>query len=194
MHTFICILSLDSSCDDQYGMTLDVNSMIWIFLDWGRPFQLVSPSLDCSSPETTPIQITCTIYYSAILTRSGNVYVWWKDGAIFWNQYCEAIANLDKGGFARVIACDGGTAIPCHTWKMNMDDHMLHILPGLPNLPATGLPGGEYGKETKLIKIAASLDCIIGLTNKGHVLKMSELYKGSSPKLWHYVSESAWMI
>ena len=171
-------------------MTLDANSTVWTFRNWGRPFRVVSPSLDCSSPETTPIQIECSIPFSAVLTRSGDVYAWWLYEGTFEDQYWKAMAELDEDESTKAIVPDGGTVIPCHTWEIYMDPIKLPILPDLPDLPATGLPEEECRKETKLIKIAGFHNTLIGLTNKGHVLKMDNLYRKGSTQVWNYVSGS----
>ena len=174
-------------------MTLDTNSTVWTFLSWGRPFQLISPMLDCSSPETTPIQIDCSKQFSAVLTKSGDVYAWWPSGNTLQDVYSKIMLKLDKNR-SQVTVPAGGTAIPCQTWEINMDPVKLPILPNLPDLPATGLSEEECRKETKLIKIAALYGSIVGLTNKGHVLKINGLDKENSIGTWCYVSESVWMI
>ena len=76
MYIFPLTLSLVFSCGPRITMALDVNYTIWIFESWGRPYQIISPLLDCSSLETTPIQIEQGPIFSAALTRSGDVYVW----------------------------------------------------------------------------------------------------------------------
>ena len=167
---------------------MDINSTVWNFKSWGRPFQLISPLLDCSSPETTPIQIECSWTFSAVLTRSGDVYVSFE-GAV-GHQYQETIAELDKDKSTSVIVPIGGV-IPCYTWEMNVDPIKLPALPDLPDLLVTGLSEKGHRKETKLIKIASLSCCIIGLTNKGHVLKMDGLYKEDHPQAWDYVSGNA---
>ena len=174
-------------------MTLDANSIVWNFRSWGRPFQLISPLLDCSTLETTPVQIECGWTFSTVLTRSKDVYIWWPFGGTFEDQYQEAMAKLDKDKSTKAIVPNGKTVIPCHTWEINKDPVKLPILPDLPDLLATGLPEEECRKDTKLIKIAALDKCLIGLTNKGHILKIDGLTDEDSIQIWHYVS-SAWMI
>lgn len=71
-----------------------------------------------------------------------------------------------------------------------MDPVKLPALPNLPDLPATGLRGEEHREDIKLIKIATMFQCLIGLTNKGHVLKMDGLDNEDSTRIWRYVSES----
>ena len=175
-------------------MALDTNSTVWNFRSWGRPFRLVSPSLDCSSPETTPIQIECGWPFSAVLSKSGDVYAWWPYGDTFEDRYWEIMDELDKDKSTKASVPDNETIIPCHTWEMRMDPVKLPILPDLPDLPSTGLPEEARKKETKLIKIAGFDNSLVGLTNKGHILKMDEMYAAEFTPVWHYVSESAQMI
>jgi len=169
-------------------MTLDANSTVWNFRSWGRPFRLVSPSLDCSSPETAPIQIECGGHFSAVLTRSGDVYVWWPFGDTFEDQYRAAMAELAVGSPTKTIVPVDETVIPCCTWEIYEDPVKLPILPDLPDLPTTGLSEEERRKDTKLIKIAGFNNCLIGLTNKGHVLKIDGLTDEDSIQIWRYVS------
>ena len=193
MHISPSILSSEFSCGRLHAMTLDADSKIWNFRSWGRPFRLISPSLDCSSPETTPLQIECGWAFSTVLTRSGDVYAWWPFGGTFEDRYREAMAELDKDGSTKAIVPDNETVIPCHTWEINKDPVKLPILPDLPDLLATGLSEEERRKETKLIKIAAFDNCLVGLTNKGHVLKIDGLTDEDSIQIWRYVS-GAWIV
>ena len=166
------------SCGWICATTFDTNSTVWNLTIQSRPFQLISPFLDCSSPETTPIQAEGSHVASVVLTRSGDVYVWWPHSDIHPGQYEEAIEKMDKD-------------VPCYTLDFHMDPIKAPTLPDLPDLPATGLSEGERKKETKLIKIAALNFHLIGLTNKGHVLRLDGLEDKDSMLTWHYVSESA---
>jgi SCF-associated factor 1 len=116
--------------------------------------------------------------------------VWWPFGGTFWDRAHKAMAEQNRNKPTEVVVPDGETVIPCHTWEINMDPVKLAILPDLPELPATGLSEEERRKETKLIKIEAIGHCLVGLTNKGHVLKMDRLYGWDSTQDWNYVSES----
>ena len=98
-------------------------------------------------------------------------------------QYMEATKEMGK-----VVVSDNGTAIPCHTFGIHMDPVKAPTLPDLPDLLATGLSKGECRKETKLIKIAAVSRCFIGLTNKGHILKLDGFKGIDLMPTWHYVS------
>ena len=188
MHIFLWILSFEFSCGRRHAITLDANSTVWNFRSWGRPFRLVSPSLDCSSLETTPIQIECGWEFSTVLMKSGDVYAWWPFGGTFEDRYWEAMAELDEDESTKAIVPDNEAVIPCHTWEINKDPIKLPILPDLPDLPATGLSEEERRKDTKLIKIAAFNNCLVGLTNKGHVLKIGGLTDENSVQIWRYVS------
>ena len=165
-------------------MALDINSTVWTFNNWAEPTRLVSPSLDCLSPETMPIQIECGVVFSAVLTRSGDVYAWWTNEGTFDELYME-IHNPRMG-----VIADHEGVIHCQTRELKMDPIKLPTLPDLPDLLATGLLQEDRRKETKLIKIAACNDCLIGLTNKGHVLKLDGLETEDHTRIWHYVSEN----
>lgn len=165
-------------------MALDTNSTVWTFKSWGEPIQLISPSLDCSSPETTPIQIECGDMFSAALTRSGDVYAWWLNRGDFDELYWEIHET------SMALVPDHEAAIPCRTLELKTDPIKLPAFSDLPDLPATGLPGGQRSKETRLIKIAACSSCLIGLTNKGHVLKLDGLSTDNNTWIWDYVSEN----
>ena len=119
--------------------------------------------------------------------KSGDVYAWWPFGKTFKDQYRKATIKLDRD---ESIVPEGGTVMPCHTWEIKKDPVKLPILPDLPDLLETGLSEEECRKDTKLIKIAAFNTCLIGLTNKGHVLKMDKLDAENSTLVWDYVSES----
>ena len=187
------------SCGRFHAMTLDVNFTVWNFRSWGRPFRLVSPSLDCSSPKTTPIQIECGWEFCTVLTEAGDVYVWWPFEGTLKDRYREGMAELDKSESTKAIVPHGGKVIPCHAWEVNKDPVKLPMLPDLPDLLGTGLPEEEGKQETKLIKIAALEHSLIGLTNKGHVLGLDRLYDEDvlkfhgedTTRTWHYVSKGA---
>ena len=166
-------------------MALDANSIVWTFEVWGRPTRLVSSSLDCSSLETTPIQAECGQSFCTVLTGSGDVYAWWTNAGFFERLYL-------KPDTTRVRPVE--TVIPCRTRKVKMDPIKLPALPDLPDLPATGLPEEERRKETRLIKIAACDDSLIGLTNKGHVLKLDEMDDENNTRIWQYVSKNMYAL
>jgi len=98
--------------------------------------------------------------------------------------------ELDQQGDKTVPAVLGGTnpAIPCETWEADLDPIPLPPLPTLPDLD-----GETVGNQqpTQLIKIAGMDNHLIGLTNKGHVLKFGSLHNDSmvSRGSWEYLPE-----
>lgn len=101
------------------------------------------------------------------------------------------MVELDRDGTTKATIPDGGTIIPRHTWEIKKDPVKLPILPDLPDLPGTGLPEEERRKETQLIKIAAFINCLVGLTNQGHVLKLDGMDREDSIQVWRYVCRNA---
>lgn len=97
--------------------------------------------------------------------------------------------ELEQRGDKAVPAVLGGTnpIIPCETWEADLDPIRLPPLPTLPDLD--GEAGGNQ-QSTQLIKIAGMDNHLIGLTNKGHVLKFGSLHGESmvSRGSWEYVS------
>ena len=118
--------------------------------------------------------------------------MWWPLGSTFKGWYQEVMAKMDRDSFTEATVLNEGV-MPCYTWEVDKDPAKLPILPDLPDLPAAGLSEEERRKETKLIKIAAFDNCLIGLTNKGHVLKMDGLADEDPVQTWRYVSESSQM-
>lgn len=98
----------------------------------------------------------------------------------------EKDGEMDQEGDKKAEASEG--VIPCVTWELQADPIRLPALPSLPDLPNTGTPPDE--SETHLIQIAALDRHIIGLTNRGHVLKICPLedQTASSRGNWQYVS------
>ena len=172
-------------------MTLDANSTVWIFVRWDKPLRLVSPSLDCSSPKTTPVQVECNRQMCAVLTKSGDMYAWCPFKSPFGLSYKEGLAELEKEEYTKAAIPDDGTVIPFRTMEIDWDPVKDPTLLDLPELPETGLSEEERRKETKLIKIAATQGCFIGLTNKGHVLRLDGLSHEDSSGTWYYVRKNA---
>ena len=171
-------------------MTLDANSTVWIFVRWDKPLRLVSPSLDCSSPKTTPVQVESNSDMCVILTKSGDMYAWCPFAGPFGTHYREALAELEKEEYTKATTPDDEIVIPFRTLEINWDPVKDPTLLDLPELPETGLSEEERRKETKLIKIAATHRSFIGLTNKGHVLRLDGLNYKDSSGTWYYVCKS----
>ncbi|KAI6114811.1 regulator of chromosome condensation 1/beta-lactamase-inhibitor protein II [Pisolithus croceorrhizus] len=152
------------SCGRLHATTLDENMHIWTFLSFGRPFQLVTPFLDVSSPQTSPHQVVSGWDFSAALTKTGGVYVWFPWGQQMSREIDEH-NDIMNGEGQRVIELEEDV-IPCVTWQLHYDPHRLPDLPSLPSLS-----GGSYAKDIRLVKIAAMDQHLVGLTNQGHVVK-----------------------
>lgn len=179
-------------------MALDAHGRIWTFLCWGRPFRLTTPLLDNSTINATPKQVECGWVFSAALTESGDVFVWWPFEQGMTQAYATRMHEMNAEGGKDARATRDGV-IPCVTWDM---PHNPIRLPALPRLPTLSHPDG-YGNddddsrvETKFVKIAAMDHHLIGLTNKGHVLKFDNLHNGDilraegmqAQRQWIYVS------
>ncbi|THH05395.1 hypothetical protein EW145_g4827 [Phellinidium pouzarii] len=177
------------SCGRKHSMALDSSGQIWTFISWGRPFRLVTPLLDNSSPDETPVQTECGWSYSAALTASGNVLVWWPFGQSMQHVYNTTMTQMNESGDEQAHATVDGM-IPCSTWDMQQDPHRLPPLPSLSELSDSRHTCNESERqETKLVKIAAMDNFLIGLTNKGHVLKFGDLSNETSLQQgrWEYL-------
>lgn len=181
------------SCGRLHTMALDSKNQIWTFVTWGRPFRLESPMLDCTSPETTPIQAECGWSFSSILTQSRDVLVFWPSLGEIGRIYDEETAAMDERGNCNAYGTDD-YCIPCVTWSLRADPLRLPPIPQLQDLEGTGVSQEERSKATILIKIAAFDNHLIGLTNKGHVLKFGDLSNENSfdrMTRWQYVGHPA---
>ncbi|EPQ56536.1 RCC1/BLIP-II protein [Gloeophyllum trabeum ATCC 11539] len=163
------------SCGRLHSAALDANSDVWNFRSWGRPFRLVSPLLDKSIPESTPAQIECGWAFTSVLTQSGDVIIWWPFLDDMHRIFGERDEEMNQAGDKRAEETPEGS-IACVPWDMQLDPFRLPPIPrNLPELLQTGDSDEAPKKETKLVKIAAGDNMIIGLTNKGHVLHFGGL-------------------
>lgn len=169
------------SCGRLHATILDENMHIWTFLSFGRPFQLVTPFLDVGSPQTSPHQVVSGWDFSATLTKTGGVYVWFPWGQQISREIDDHNDIMDREGL-RVIEMEEGV-IPCATWQLHYDPHRLPDLPSLPSLSC-----GSYAKDIRLVKIAAMEHHLVGLTNQGHVVKFC-LHGGELSRwtTWEYL-------
>jgi SCF-associated factor 1 len=142
------------------------------------------------SPETTPVQAECGWSFSSILTQSGDVLVFWPSRGEIGRIYDEENADMDERGDCNAYGTEDHR-IPCVAWPLRADPLRL---PPIPQLPDLGESTEERPKATTLIKIAAFDNHLIGLTNKGHVLKFGDLSNEDSfdrTTRWQYVSHPA---
>jgi SCF-associated factor 1 len=99
-------------------------------------------------------------------------------------------AVLDEEGKHARASAD---VIPCDVWDLERDPTILPALPPLPDLPGTGYEGESKDSPTQLTQIAGLDNCLIGLTNKGHVVKFDNLHNENTAHLgrWEYVELSS---
>ncbi|KAG5647470.1 hypothetical protein DXG03_009401 [Asterophora parasitica] len=92
---------------------------------------------------------------------------------------------MDSQGNKTAAVLPDTNTIPCETWDLNEDPVRLPSLPPLPTLTN----GDEDEKPTQLVQIAGLDGHLIGLTNKGHVLKFDGLDSAetSSEGRWEYL-------
>lgn len=175
-------------------MALDSKNQVWTFVTWGRPFRLDSTMLDCTSPETTPAQAECGWSFSSILTQSGDVLVFWPHLGEIGRIYDEENTDMDERGDCNAYGTED-RRIRCVTWALRADPLRIPPIPNLPDFGSTGVSEEEERPEaTTLVKIAAFDNHLIGLTNKGHVLKFGDLSNENSfdrKTRWQYVGQPA---
>ena len=165
----------------MHSSALDANNKIWNFVSWGRPFRMTCPVFD--DPEFVPVQVECGWMFSCALVRSGAVFAWFPFSGTMERKIerQNREMNLDNDSFAK----ESHGEIPCAAWDMDLVPQRLPSLPPLPEIQ-----DDLTTQDTKLVKIAG-FDChIVGLTNKGHVLKFRGLENEESvgQGRWTYVS------
>jgi SCF-associated factor 1 len=176
-------------------MALDSKNQVWTFVNWGRPYRLDTPFLDCTLPETTPIQAESGWAFSSILTESGDVLVFWPFSGQIGRLFIKENAAMDERGDCHAYPT-ADHRIPCVAWPLRADPLRLPPIPQLPELNHTELSQEERSKTTTLIKIAAFDNYLIGLTNKGHVFKskfgdLSNENSFDRTTRWQYVGHPA---
>jgi hypothetical protein len=149
--------------------------------------------LDCSSVDSTPLQVECGWAFSSVLTKTGDVFVFWPFKEEMLTRIAEKNAQFDRAGGKKVTVSGSDDVIPCVTWDLQMNPIRLPALPHLPELSDTG-EAGDSDENIVLIQIAALDNNLVGLTNKGHVLKYSNLIDEASVVRgkWEYVRFSFW--
>jgi SCF-associated factor 1 len=167
------------SCGRLHATTLDDQHHVWTFLSWGRPFRLSTPALGATSLDSTPALVESGWNFSSVLTKSGDVYVWWPFAAPLRDVIDAQNVAMDAADL-KSHATDG--VIPCSTWELHEEPTMLPPLPQLPDLPLGS------AEPVKLVKLAALESRLIGLTNHGHVLSIAvENDVAVRSERWEYV-------
>ena len=144
-------------------------------LDRGKPARITSPSLDCSSPETAPIQVERgRIPFSV----PGDMYALWSSDDTTGNRFWKTLRELERDAPVRAVVPREGKFIPCHAWEIGTD---LVSLPSLTDLSDSLANGPIDQKRTPA-------GCLVGLTNKGHVLRIGGLSHENSTQVLRCVS------
>ncbi|VDB94260.1 unnamed protein product [Peniophora sp. CBMAI 1063] len=180
------------SCGRLHTLALDTKCQVWTFCNWGRPFYLESERFNGLLPETTPVQAEAGWSFSAILTQSGDVLVYWHDDGAMRRAFNRQMALMDRDNGTKARPDEQSKTIPCATWGLKEDPFVLRPIPDLPVLSRNGLSEEQQAEPTKLVKIAGMDNVLIGLTNKGHVMKHgglhNELSSGEGSR-WEYLPE-----
>ncbi|KAF8966329.1 regulator of chromosome condensation 1/beta-lactamase-inhibitor protein II [Flammula alnicola] len=174
------------SCGRLHSSCLDRTNKIWTFTNWGRPFRLSSKILN--DPDYAPKQIECGWTFSSLLTKSGDVFVWWPFAGVMGEFVEQKMRDMDGEGDKRALARNDGV-IPCIAWDLDIMPTRLPSIPSLPELPNTG--NTPKSQNVELIQIAAFDQHIVGLTNRGHVLKYGALHDetGVPNGRWEYLPQ-----
>ncbi|PCH35768.1 RCC1/BLIP-II [Wolfiporia cocos MD-104 SS10] len=165
------------SCGYAHCVALDISSTVWLFTQWGRPMRLITPELNCASPDVTPVQIESGWTFAAVLTSSGDVVVYWPSSHSMRSAAEVSRRNSHSNRGPIITTETEPNMIPCEVLDINARPVRLPTLPCrcLPDLTGTGLSEELQNAPTKLIKIAGLDGALIGLTNKGHVVRYNGL-------------------
>ncbi|PPQ67894.1 hypothetical protein CVT26_007094 [Gymnopilus dilepis] len=174
------------SCGRVHSSFLDSANKIWTCTNWGRPFRLSSPIFN--EPDYAPKQIECGWMFSSLLTKSGDVFVWWPFAGSMGDAIQEKMQEMDGDGDTKAYATKDNV-IPCITWDLDVMPTRLPSIPPLPDLVNTG--DIKKADPTQLIQIAGFDNHIVGLTNNGHVLKYGSLHDetGVPRGRWEYLPQ-----
>lgn len=178
-------------CGEKHAMALDIEGYVWVFLSWGRPFRIITPQFDRSSPETTVVQIECATHECYVLTGSGAVYTFSPYRGKIAKLYEEKILEMHGAEDRTTVKINDQTndqTIHCKTFDLSYDPEKL------PDLPVN-LPKQDDKSETKetgspkITMIAALRSYLVGVTTQGHVLKfrLGSLRLKGLEEGWTYV-------
>ncbi|PAV22740.1 RCC1 BLIP-II [Pyrrhoderma noxium] len=140
--------------DDFNSIAIDIKGDVWVIICPDHPFLLKSDLINNEHADSTPIQVVCNYYYSAILTRSGDVYIVYP--------------------FEKYV-------------RKEHEKHCEESETGLE------IEGNRSKSPPKIISIAATDELLIGLTDKGHVLKINQFDSGKKTQIkdenWVYMEK-----
>ncbi|PAV22793.1 RCC1 BLIP-II [Pyrrhoderma noxium] len=169
--------------DNFNSIAIDIKGNVWIIICPDHPFLLKSDLINNGHADSTPIQVVCNFYYSAILTRSGDVYIVYP-----FDEYVTKAheKHCEESGTGLEIE---GNRISCKTWKLKYELYKLREIGDLPELDQ------RHGSKSpsKIISIVAMYKFLIGLTDKGHVLKINQFDSSSKTRIkdenWVYIEK-----
>ncbi|KAH8832685.1 regulator of chromosome condensation 1/beta-lactamase-inhibitor protein II [Flagelloscypha sp. PMI_526] len=171
------------SCGRLHSTSLDNRGDVWTFLNWGRPFRLVTVSEYLDQHNDSISQVESGWSFSVALTRRGEVIVWYPFGSLAekFREQMLSMSHEEK----KSLDVDG--VIQCHPWDFS--ERQFTILPELPSLPSLPSSAEADSGDVKLIKIAGLVDYVVGLTNKGHVLKFGPMQDEEAIRAnrWEYL-------
>ncbi|GJE93578.1 hypothetical protein PsYK624_097370 [Phanerochaete sordida] len=100
------------------------------------------------------------------------------------NEALDELGDITKA----YVSKDHPQVIPCHVWDMErVEPCQLPDIPeDLPHLAGAGLDRDLLDEETQIIKLAALDHVLIGLTNKGHVLRFNRLEDEATYRHGHW--------
>ncbi|KAJ7066554.1 regulator of chromosome condensation 1/beta-lactamase-inhibitor protein II [Mycena amicta] len=153
------------SCGRLHSCALDAKSQVWNFTNWGRPFVLSSSHI---LRDSKPVQVECGWNFSSLLTKSGEIFVWWPLSGGMGQQINTKNDEMNEAKEFAARPSEG--VIPCVPWSLEASE--LSRLPPLPSLPKLVDTGGDEVEhdDVKIIKIAAMDSHLVALTNQGHVV------------------------
>ena len=155
---------------------------VWIIIRPDRPYIIESDLINNEHADSTPIQVVCGHDYSAILTRSGEIYIIWPFDEYVIDAYKKQYEGSSTGLEIK------GNSISCKTWKLKYD---LYKLPQIGDLPELNQRDRSPGSNSppKIIKIAAMYNRLFGITDDGHILSITGVESRAEigDKHWTYV-------
>lgn len=176
------------SCGRMHTLALDAESQVWTFRNWGRPFRLDTP-LFTTTEGSTVVQVESGWMFCSALMDSGDVYVWWPFNNPIHTMHGAHMREMDQDETKAAKLSEDGV-IPAVTWDLTYNPVKLPKLPDLPELEVDKDDSTEEKPALKLVKIAGMDNVLIGLTNRGHVVKFGGLTNEGNMQVnhWEYVS------
>ena len=172
------------SSDYFNSIAIDIKGNVWIIICPDHPFLLKSDLINNGHADSTPIQVVCNYYYSAILTRSGDVYIVYPFDEYARKEHEKRCEESETG-----LEIEGNR-ISCKTWSQKYELYKLREIGDLTELDQRhGSPGSK--SPPKIISIVATDDYLAGLTDKGHILQINQFDVYSKTQIkdenWVYV-------